>query len=375
MNPRERFLTALRGEIPDEVPISLSIGPSNAHKWVGDTDWRAIFQAHRLAGSIPTYGNRQTLRFFPQWRKNWKDEVWTNTAAERHGGIIKSRKITTPHGILTSRERIDRGEYFRGQTLEPLIKSRDDYEIYMTYIEEWVNSVDPRIPDEVRMMEAEVNIEGVWVPWITHTFYQFFWVLRPVDDYLLDFYDTPELMRNVLEVVRKVNELKLQVFNQSRSPAVITNLSGASSSIISPAFFKKWVLPELKWMTSFVSNDKLVGFHLTGKIREIFPMLMEAEPDFILRFESSRFGGDYSLKEAKGDFGDCICLMGGCDPHFLVQGSREEIRQEVLRCLSEAKEGGGYILANSDVIPAEADIENVIDMVQTAKRYGEYQQQ
>ena len=56
MKPRERFLTALRREQPDEVPVSLSIGPTNAKRWIGRPDWRAVYQAHRLVGSIPTYG-------------------------------------------------------------------------------------------------------------------------------------------------------------------------------------------------------------------------------------------------------------------------------------------------------------------------------
>jgi len=54
MRPQERFLTALRGEEPDEVPVSLAIGGTNSAKWVGGTDWRAVYQAHRAVGSIFT---------------------------------------------------------------------------------------------------------------------------------------------------------------------------------------------------------------------------------------------------------------------------------------------------------------------------------
>jgi len=49
-------MTALGRGKPDQVPVSLSIGPTNASQWIGRSDARAVCQAHQLVGSIPTYG-------------------------------------------------------------------------------------------------------------------------------------------------------------------------------------------------------------------------------------------------------------------------------------------------------------------------------
>jgi hypothetical protein len=55
----------------------------------------------------------------------------------------------------------------------------------------------------VLAMRDEMDDQGMWVWWIAHTFYQTFWVLRRVQDYLLDFCDAPELMKEVLEITER----------------------------------------------------------------------------------------------------------------------------------------------------------------------------
>jgi uroporphyrinogen decarboxylase len=125
-------------------------------------------------------------------------------------------------------------------------------------------------------------------------------------------------------------------------------------------------------MKQSLSPENFIGFHLTGKIRALLPIMLEAKPDSILRFESPRFGGDISLEEGKDMYGDRICIMGGYDPHVYVLGDREDIHLETKRCIDEAAAGGGYIYANTDHISEEMKIEDVKFMVDAAKEYGCY---
>jgi len=372
MTPQERFLTALRGEQPDEVPVSLAIGGTNAAKWVGGTDWRAVYEAHRAVGSIFTYEHVYDPVFTEVWRDGRHDEVETHTVTQTGCSYTITRTITLPQGTLTSRERVDQPEYLSGQTVEPLLKSRDDYQVYLAYVEKWLDQVDIVESEQIKEMVDEIGEEGVCTWWMTHTFYKYFWVLRDVQAYLLDFIDVPDLMRHVLALTQKVNERYMDAFNASRCQALVCNLSGASSGIVSPRFFREWVLPELKMLTSRAAEGKYVGFHLTGKLHDIMPLMLEAEPDFILRFESPRFGGDCSLREAKERWGDKVCLMGGYDPHVFTLGTGADIRTETLRCIDEAAAGGGYILANTDAIPEGARLEDVKAMVDLAKEVGRY---
>lgn len=137
MNPKERIITALRGPIPDEIPISLSIGPTNGKRWLGKSDWRAVFQDNQMVGSIPEYGfpfystTESNPTFVPHWKPGWDEKTFTEEIREDQGYTLKTPLITTPKGILTSRERIDNQDYVMGQILEPLIKQRDYYNIYL----------------------------------------------------------------------------------------------------------------------------------------------------------------------------------------------------------------------------------------------------
>lgn len=179
-------------------------------------------------------------------------------------------------------------------------------------------------------------------------------------------------MKQVLHIQQKVNAEFLTYFNNSPSEIFILNLSGASTSLISPNFFRQWVLPELFWLSENIKPGKFLGFHLIGKVRDILSIMMEAKPDFILRFESSRFGGDISLGEAKFKYGDKTCVMGGYDPHYFVDHSLDEMIAEAKRCVDEAAHGGGYILATTDHVPENANWEDVRQVVQAAKEYGKY---
>ena len=372
----------MKCQIPDELPVSLALGPTNAERWIGKSDWRAVYQCHRMVGSIPEYGfpwyatTESNPIFTPKWKRGWNEIVCSETKFDEEAYIQKTRLIATPKGNLTSVERIDHPEYVMGQTIEPLIKSSADYEIYLAYIEEWLKVIErAELPQDIRDMHNEIGDQGIWVTWRTHTFYSFFWVLRRVGDFLLDFYDTPDLMEQVIRITRKVNEEFMAFFNDSPSDIFIVNLSGASTSIISPDFFRRWVLPELIWFSENIGKDKFLGFHTTGKVRDILPIMMEAHPDFVLRFESPRFGGDISLGEAKAKYGDRVCIMGGYDPHFFTGYSLDEMCAEAKRCVDEAAAGGGYILANTDAIPESAKWEEIRQVVDTAKTYCNYNQE
>ena len=50
----------------------------------------------------------------------------------------------------------------------------------------------------------------------------------------------------------------------------------------------------------------------------------------------------------------------------------EEVRKEVRRCMSQAKEGGGYMLSDSNSLHVGCNIDAVLEMYRYAKEIGEY---
>jgi hypothetical protein len=101
-------------------------------------------------------------------------------------------------------ERIDSLEYVTGQTLEPLIRPATTTSATWPTSRPGSTRSSWWTPTPSRRWSASGD-EGLCITWTIHTFYKFYWVLRRVQDYLLDFYDVPDLMRQVLATAQQVN--------------------------------------------------------------------------------------------------------------------------------------------------------------------------
>ncbi|RLG07058.1 MAG: hypothetical protein DRN59_01955 [Thaumarchaeota archaeon] len=75
----------------------------------------------------------------------------------------------------------------------------------------------------------------------------------------------------------------------------------------------------------------------------------------------------------KERYGDKVCIMGNVDCRYVLPfGSEEEVRREVRRCIDAAAKNGGYILTSSNSLHANVKPENIMIMVDEARRYGRY---
>ena len=52
MTKKEKLLAAIRGEIPDVVSVALLIHNRFAHKVLGSYDLEAVFELHKMIGSV-----------------------------------------------------------------------------------------------------------------------------------------------------------------------------------------------------------------------------------------------------------------------------------------------------------------------------------
>jgi uroporphyrinogen-III decarboxylase len=106
------------------------------------------------------------------------------------------------------------------------------------------------------------------------------------------------------------------------------------------------------------------------------PALVDTGIDFIETFEQN--GGDLPLAEAKelcgspSRHGGRICLMGNFDCVTLARGTVEQAKAEARRCLREGMDGGGYVMATADEVPADAQWANLKAMADICAEEGAY---
>jgi len=76
------------------------------------------------------------------------------------------------------------------------------------------------------------------------------------------------------------------------------------------------------------------------------------------------------LKEV---YGDKLCLIGNIDAsQLLPYGTKDEVVNAVKKCIRDAGEDGGYMLSACTDITNSCKLENVLTMISTTKKYGEY---
>lgn len=130
-------------------------------------------------------------------------------------------------------------------------------------------------------------------------------------------------------------------------------------------FFKK---PLRKLCNLIKSYGVLIGFHSCGSIIKIIPDLIELGVDMIFPVQPRAKGMD--LKELKKEYGKDLTFYGAIDvQETLPYGTEAQVREEVRKAIRILGENGGYILSSSHTILRDVPIENVLAMLDEARRF------
>ena len=79
------------------------------------------------------------------------------------------------------------------------------------------------------------------------------------------------------------------------------------------------------------------------------------------------------LLDVKQRYGDKFFLRGNVDcGEILVSGTEAQVRQDVRRCIDAAAEGGGFILADSNSLHSVVNTQNILWMISEGRKYGRY---
>jgi hypothetical protein len=369
MTKKERFLTAVRRGVPDQVPVSPLIHCRYAHKVLGRSDWHAVFEVHQRLGSTAFRGP-QGIGFEVEWPAGFREE-WREL--DRRDG-----RVTTEHVIITPKGRLKATDVsgmipddpLVSKTTEYYVKTPQDWLIYQSYLEAWLESAKPDLPGMTRIWET-MGDEGIASAGMGGAYHALAGV-RGMEGMLTDLYDCPDILAAVMETQREVVRRQVAAFLESPCEVLYYDICWATGSRMGPKHFERWVVPELGQACEQAHTvpNKYIGFYTLGRIRELLPMMVDAGPDYIETFEQNE--GDLTLAQAKRRYGDRICLMGNFDPVILARGTRQQAFEEARRCLREGMEGGGYVMVTGDEVPADTKWENLQAMVEAVEKHGAY---
>ena len=337
MTGRDRFLTALRREQPDRVPV-----------------WELIINEPTLSG---IYGN---IGYFALAEKIGLDAV---TVFENH------RTVDEGGGVF-------RDEWGIAWGMEPCgvsypmggpIKSAYDLDSY--------RPPDPHADHRLdTLKEAVSRFKGEKaVVLCCHEGFEFSHYLYGMDNLLMAYVDNPELAHRLSRMVIDYKKAVLNCAIDEGIDAVVCGDDYAfrTAPLMSPAFFEEFVVPYMKEMVETAHSRGIPYIkHTDGNIWPIIDMIVGTGVDAIDPIEPI---AGMDIGEVKTKYGDRVAVVGNVDcGNLLPYGTKEQVIDAVKETIAKASVGGGHIIASSNSIHPGVKPENYRTMVEAAQEFGVY---
>jgi len=199
-----------------------------------------------------------------------------------------------------------------------------------------------------------------------------FQVRGGIDKISIDFYKNPAFARRLFEKLAKACQAFAEAFIEAGVDVLVVTDDYADNHgpLMNPRFFREYELPNLRKIVEIGKRRGVpVLKHSDGNLYPILDDIIRTGISGLHPIEP----GAMDLRRVKQSFGSEICIMGNVDcRQVLPYGTEEDVRMDVRRCIDAAAEGGGFVLASSNSIHANVEVNNVYVMVDEARKYGKY---
>jgi uroporphyrinogen decarboxylase len=369
MRAKERFLTALERNTPDRLPVTthhvmsyflehtmggISIQEFFDYFGLDPILWVAAQRADSSRGEFFDHDPKYSLLESPYLcSENWIIEP--ENLRDRKNKTVRFRCITPRKTLSMVLESDDKTTW----VTERLIKEKSDIDIFARYAPISLCNVD-LVNQEAESFDDRGLIRGT-IPGFDIYGQPGCWqdaaVLFGIEELILATYDDPHWVHEFLSILREKKILFIQSMQGAQFDLVELGGGDASSTVISPSIFEKFVAPyDAELIDAAHAAGQRIVYHTCGGMMPILETIADMKPDAMETFTPPSLGGDVDLAEAKQRIGDRVCMIGGFDQFHYFKGTTEkETRAAVRRCFEDAGERGGFILAPSDHF-FEADI-------------------
>ncbi len=152
------------------------------------------------------------------------------------------------------------------------------------------------------------------------------------------------------------------------------DLGMQNAPMMSPRMYRRMIKPfHAEIYAEIRKRTKAkVFYHSDGNIYSLLPDLIEVGIDLLnpVQVNAGDMGDTARLKR---EFGKHLSFCGAIDTGWVLPcGTPDDVRAEVRRRIRDLAPGGGYILASVHCIQPDVPLENVIAMLDEAKRAGRY---
>jgi uroporphyrinogen decarboxylase len=342
MTSRERLLAALDRRVPDRLPVTTHhLMPSFLRSLGGLTE-RQFFDRFGLDAIAWTTPLLEPDTAGADWHIEREDLADPDYATTRY-------RFVTRKGTLTT---VLQDDGHTAWVAERLIKEKRDIQA--------IAAVErcPRCDaGAVRRAAAEMGDRGIvrgTVPGFPVYGQPGCWqdaaVLAGIEPLILAAFSDPPWVEELLRILQAPKLRFLE--SAAGAPFDLIELGGgdASSTVISPAIFDRFVAPfDAPLVCAARQRGLRSVYHTCGGMMPLLERIAGLQPNAMETFTPPGMGGDARLAEAKRRIGGRVCMIGGFDQvNGFVGCPPGETRRAVRRAFEDAGGNGGFILAPSD---------------------------
>ena len=185
-----------------------------------------------------------------------------------------------------------------------------------------------------------------------------------LESFLYQLVDNPDGINQVLDFTEKVAISYGRALIKAGAHCPVVFDPVASPAVIPPSLFVHYEVQRLKRMyDSFRDEGAPISWiSIAGATQKIMPYFKKAGINLATI--------DYVVPISEAfKLADNIALNGNLKPYSFVSCSPAEMKEEVRRCLMEAKGKGNYIIGSGCEIPVESNIENIRAMVEAVRDF------
>ena len=351
MDSKQRFLSALSGQIPDRVPVFdfpaqkdlfdalLGRRPSSYN----GRDVAEVSMALGLDAAWIPFGGYPGLE--PDWIEpgvTYRDE-W--------GVTYQVEPVSWPDDAPIGFPIATREDLKKLTCPDPTIPGREQ-----------------DICEALRVSQGRIAILGG----VRGPFSQAWYLMGP-HNLLVAFYDDPDLLTSLFAVSNRysLEAGRLQAKAGVDAFFIFDDIGYKTAPFISLEHYRRLVLPYIQELIDGLrGTGRSIIFHSDGRIRMFLDDMVEAGISGIHPLQRT---AGMDIREIKETFGHRICIVGNIDSSVtLPYGSPEEVDREVRECIQVAGPGGGYILASDHSLHDGIPIRNILAMIRAGRKWGSY---
>lgn len=383
MNTVERYTAAFTGKPLDRVPIAAWLGMPLLERMLGKSI-PTILREH-VANPMPLIELQEQLGLDPivvsvddrwfsmhnYWRfmYSWAPEglehwnVKQRIIEQGRGFVTYEFTVDTPEGVLDWSYQVGNAQV--SEQARP-IKEEADLELLRKYMPPPETLNQDKLSAMVEMAGDRGffthNFIGVWGEAAN---------MRGLVTLCTDLYERPEFVHKLSEFLTDRSVRRVKHLASTGIHSVLYDQSWIGVGL-SPSVYREFILPYDKQVIQAAQEaGMLVSYHNCGRGTVFLEDMVSTGADALETLTPKSSSGDFDLKDVKERVGNRMTLNGGFNERILAEGSPQEIREQVKRCIDDAASDGRYILRTCgqvfDVAPGNWEA-----FTDTAREYGKF---